>query len=184
MRPPDMLDSAPTCCATFAAMRREQRAIRQNRDRRRRAQVDPEERLRHLEPELRDRLRAREAVLRPHELEVLGERRRLTGVRQQLRERILVLARVERTAHQLLRASAVHDLRGLGLRIEVLEQELGRLAEARVGQLVVGRREARPPGAASPATAKPAPAAERMKRRRSMLVGAPCSIWRRLVEIY
>ena len=108
-------DSAPTCCATFAAIAREQRAVRgesrsspQRRGRPRGAAASPSS------PSGRDRLRAREPVLRPDELEVLGERRGLAGVREQLRERGLVLARVQRSARELSRAGAVHDLRRLG----------------------------------------------------------------------
>ena len=90
----------------------------------------------------RRRLRARERAVRPGELEVLRDRGGLAGVGQQLPERRRVLARVQ-TRRERARAPPTprDELRRGRLRVEVLEEELGRLAEVRVRELVVGRGE-------------------------------------------
>ena len=148
--------------------RREERPVRGDRDADRGAEVDAEQRPRDLEAGRPAAAPGRERPVGPRELEVLGDRGGLAGVGEQLRQRGRMLGRAQRAVGEVARRGAADELRRGRPRVEVREQELGGLPEARERELVVGRGQAaaRPRGAARPLTASPAPAAERRRLRR------------------
>src|SRR6185503_20045912 len=70
-------------------------------------------------------------------LEVLRERRDVTGVRQQVRDRLRVLPRRGAASLQNRDRRPGDELRRERLRVEVPHQELGRRAEVRKGEVVL-----------------------------------------------
>ena len=137
MRPPESRESAATCCATFAAI--VAKSVRYE------AIETPIAAPTYTPRSGRAISRAGPACrptggerpVGPREIEVLGDRSGLAGVGQQLRQRRCMLGRAQRSVSEIVGSGARDDLRRGRTRVEVCEQELGGLAEARERELVV-----------------------------------------------